>query len=435
MRKLEEIVLDTLNSIDKNFKRKTYLLALSGGSDSVCLLHVLKKLGLTFQAAHCNFNLRGQESDGDERFVRELLKEFGINGFFISFQTTVFAQENKLSIQEAARKLRYNWFDELSVQYKIDYIITAHHQDDLIETTLINLTRGTGVSGLKGIPIRTKNVIRPMLRSSKDVITKYSYDLNINYRHDSSNDSLKYSRNFLRHKIIPNLENVHQNAKKGIVSTIKNMGAIDEYLKEKLREDTEKYVELGDVIKVKNIENLSFYFIFTVLSKYGFTQSQIENVLESVHKGAVFYSKNYSLIKDRGQLLIKSNKENRVRSYTFDSFGRYKEPININFEKTIIGEEDIVFQDNIAWLDATVAKFPFVLRKWKKGDIFQPLGMKGKKKLSDFFTDLKLNSFEKEAIWVLESGGEICWIVGKRLNDSMKITPTTTKIIKVVTKY
>lgn len=434
MRKLEEIVLNTLKSIDQNYSRKTYLLAISGGSDSVCLFHVLKSLGINFQIAHCNFNLRGEESDGDEEFVRSLSKDYTLSGYFTSFQTTSFAKENKLSIQEAARKLRYNWFDELRIQNNIDYIITAHHQDDLIETILINLTRGTGLSGLKGIPIQTGKVIRPMLHATKGDVNSYISDLNINYRQDSSNDSLKYSRNYLRHKIIPALENVHQNAKKGVLSTMQNISSADEYLKEKLKEDTARYVQLGGVIRVKEVNNLSSYFIYTVLTQYGFSKSQTDSIIKSSQKGAVFYSKDYSLIKDEGELLIKKIQEPIIRSYTFDKVGGYKAPIDIGFEKLPIDKSQIVFKEGIAWIDADKVKFPFVLRKWKEGDVFQPLGMKGKKKLSDFFTDLKLNSFEKDDIWVLESEGKICWVVGKRLDESIKITSTTTKVIKVVTK-
>ena len=436
MRTLEESVLKSLRSLDKNYNHKTYLLAVSGGSDSVCLFHVFKALGLRFDVAHCNFNLRGEESEGDEMFVRNLLKDHTVNGYFTTFQTEKYAKEKRLSIQEAARKLRYDWFAEVVKKQKIDYVVTAHHQDDLIETFFINLTRGTGVAGLKGIPKKSRNIIRPMLTVSKEEVEDYLGELQLNYRHDSSNDSLKYSRNFLRHKIIPELDHVHNNAKKGMLATVDNLNSIEEYLSEKLKEDEYNYVEENEaMIQLKELASHSFYFVFHVLSRYGFTKTQVENVIKSTQKGRLFYSNHYRLLKENNQLLIKrNNEENLDKTYSLATFGRYKQPIELAVEVYQGSVDAIVFNENIAWMDASKVRFPLILRRWKEGDCFQPLGLKGKKKLSDFFTDLKLNQFEKEAIWVLESQGEICWVVGKRLGDGVKITANTTKIIKIVTK-
>lgn len=433
MKKLEKKVETSLRGLDDDFRNKTFLLALSGGSDSVCLFHVFKALDIKFEVAHCNFNLRGKESNGDQKFVHNLIKSNSIKGSFIGFQTKEFALENKLSIQDAARKLRYDWFYQLIDEKNIDYIVTAHHQDDLIETSFINLTRGTGIKGLKGIPLKNEKVIRPMLGASKLEINSYLESLKIEYRNDSSNDNVKYSRNFLRHKILPELDNVHQNAKKGILNTLSNLSSIDEYLSEKLKEDCGKYLKIGEVIELQRIDLHSFYFIYYVLSKYGFTKTQVENIIHNSQKGAVFNSSEYRLIKEESSLFIKKNLPHKKTSYTFNKEGVYQDPFSFTIENYNGSNELINFSDSVAWFDACKVEFPFILRKWKEGDVFQPLGMNGKKKLSDFFTDLKLNQFEKEDVWVIESNDKICWIVGKRLSNHVKITPKTTKIIKIVT--
>ncbi len=435
MKTLNKLIVTELGRLDADFRARSYLLAVSGGSDSVCLFHAFKTLGLNFNVAHCNFNLRGEESDGDEAFVRDLIEGRGIGGYFTSFQTATFAKKNKLSIQEAARKLRYDWFESIAQQNRIDYIVTAHHQDDLLETILINLTRGTGISGLKGIPSQSGRVIRPMLNISKQTIDTYIATSSIQYRHDSSNDSLKYSRNFLRHKVIPILDNVHQNAKKGMLSTVENMESVDAYLSQKLNDDSLKFVEEGKVTKVKNITIHSFYFVYHVLSKYGFTKSQVNNIMSSTQKGRLFYSQDFRLLKEEDNLIIQRNEERSLKeNYILDAYGSYQTPFSIAIETYEGNQARIAFSDNVAWIDASKVSFPFILRKWREGDFFQPLGMKGKKKLSDFFIDIKLNQFEKEAVWVLESNGQICWVVGKRLSNEVKISPQTTKVIKIVTK-
>ena len=431
MKQLESLVLSQLIDLDESFKSKKYLLAVSGGSDSICLMNVFYNLNLNFEIAHCNFQLRGEESNGDEDFVRGLSSSLKVKGNFIRFKTKDIAEANKTSIQEEARSLRYNWFKELSKNNSFDYIVTGHHQSDLIETFFINAVRGTGIKGLRSIPLITENIIRPLLNISKELITEYIAESNISYRDDSSNASLKYSRNYLRHKIIPELENVHQNAKKGIVNTIDNLISTEKYLQLKLEEDWGSYVqEIDEEIKIKLIDSVSIFFLLDVVSKYGFNNAQLKGVLNSKQRGSQFFSKTHLMYKEESFLiLVREKKEDEV--VYIINLGSYSEPIKLEVTK----EEPInlKFEPDVAYFDANKIQFPFVLRKWKAGDVFIPFGMKGKKKLSDYFIDLKLSRFEKEQVWVLENNGEICWIVGKRLDNRFKITNKTTKIIKIVT--
>ena len=432
MKKLEQLVASQLSEIDKDFKSKKYLLAVSGGSDSICLMHVYDNLNLNFEIAHCNFQLRGAESDGDEQFVKSLSKSLGTKDNYIQFNTKEISKSNKTSIQEEARALRYNWFKDLARAKSFDYIVTAHHQDDLIETFFINSVRGSGVRGLRSIPLVTENIMRPLLKVSKETIKKYITDSEITYRDDSSNESLKYSRNYLRHKIIPELEHVHQNAKKGITNTICNLIETEKYLQSKLAEDFKNFVkEIGGGIEVELKDGLSNFFLLDVISKYGFNNTQLNNVVNSKQVGRQFFSQTHLMFKKENVLTIVKKLESSQEEYLFDKYGSFETPIQIELvvEKT----KSLEFKPNIAYLDADKVSFPFVLRKWKAGDDFIPFGMKGKKKLSDYFIDIKLSRFEKEQIWILENNGKICWIVGKRLDNRFKVTNKTTKIIKIVT--
>lgn len=433
MNLLEEKVLRQLTELDSACKTKKYLLAVSGGSDSTCLVTIFKQLGLNFEMAHCNFQLRGSESDGDEEFVKELSSKIAVKAHLVRFETRIKAGNNKTSIQEEARSLRYVWFKDLAKQFNFDYIVTAHHQDDLIETFFINTMRGSGIKGLKSIPQVNKNVIRPMLSVSKDEINKYLLDLDINYRNDSSNESLKYSRNYLRHEIIPKLDYVHPNAKKGIVKTIQNIVDAEDYLNHKIEEDKKKLIKVeGGFVKINLDLKPTNFILFTILSEYGFNKTQLINLLETEQKGSIFYSELFMMFKENKSIIISSKVSTDNEFFTFKNFGEYNDPLKISFSEE--NNNDLEFKNNIAYFDTDKVQFPFVLRKWKEGDWFVPFGMKGKKKLSDFFIDLKLNKIEKEAVWILESNNKICWIVGKRIDNRFKVTKKTTKIIKIVTK-
>lgn len=433
MTTLEEKVIAQLQLIDEDFRVKKYLLAASGGSDSSCLIGVFRQLGLCFEVAHCNFKLRGEESDGDELFVKETISQLGSKGHFAQFNTAKIAEKNKTSIQEEARRLRYNWFQELLKENDFDFIVTGHHQDDLIETFFINTVRGSGVKGLRSIPVQNGNVIRPLLTSTKEEVEAYLSVNNICFRHDSSNDSLKYSRNYLRHKIIPGLESVHPNAKKGIIRTINNLANTEQYLIQKLEEDKSRIIDKdGEVVNIKIGKSTPVFLLYNIVSEYGFNSTQLDNLLDVERRGAVFYSSSFVMLKEENSIVISpiNNKEEEV--FVFKNVGTFNTPFNISFFEENL--KDLEFKKNIAYFDADKIKFPFILRKWNNGDRFVPFGMKGGKKISDYFIDLKLNKIEKEQVWVLESNNKICWVVGKRTDERFKVTKSTTKIIKIVTK-
>ena len=432
MHKVEQIILKKLSELDTNFRNKTYLLAVSGGSDSTCLSAIFNKIGVQFSTAHCNFQLRGEESNGDEEFVRTFIKENKIEGHFIRFETKKLALENKSSIQEEARSLRYNWFKQLRTQHHFDYIVTAHHEDDKIETFLINQIRGSGIKGLTSIPINKNKIIRPLLAVSKDEINQYLIENNIAYRNDSSNESLKYSRNYLRHKIIPNLDNVHPNAKKGILKTIANLIETEEYLNLKIAEDKAKIVsKTSDIIKIELSSNPSSFLLYNIVNDYGFNKTHLSDLLNSKQKGKTVLNAKYRMLLDDNSILVSPIAQKNTQEYLITKKGTITTPIHLEISEET-GQTD--FQPNIAYLDANKVSFPFTLRKWRKGDKFIPLGMKGNKKVSDYFIDLKLNQLEKENCWILESNNKICWIVGYRQDERSKIKKDTINYIKIVTK-
>ena len=431
MNELEEKVRDQLSKLDEDYQSKKYLLAASGGSDSTCLIHIFKRLNLDFEIAHCNFQLRGEDSNEDEKFVRDLANQFEVSFNVIKFSTTEIAKENKRSIQEEARFLRYSWFNELVNTNHINYVLTAHHQDDVVETFFINAIRGSGISGLKSIPFLNKNIVRPLLSATKEEINSYLLDFSIAFRIDSSNESLKYSRNYLRHKIIPKLDNVHSNAKKGLLKTIENTAEAEAYLSQKIEEDKKKLVINGSgVVKIRLEENPSIFVLYTIVKEYGFHKAQLISLLDTKQKGSLFYSTSFTMLKENNVIVISNSKSENEKEYQFLAFGDYNSPFNISFSE--VSSKEVDYKTNIAYFDADKVDFPFVLRKWKDGDKFTPFGMKGSKKISDFFIDIKLNRIEKEQVWILENNNKICWIVGKRVDDRFKITKKTTKIIKIV---
>lgn len=430
MNNIETIVLNFLNKLENNAKSKKYLLAVSGGVDSMCLLNVFKNLSLNFEIAHCNFKLRDLESDKDELFIQKISNNYNIKLHTISFETQKIARETKMSIQETARNLRYDWFFKLLKNNNIDYLVTAHHKDDSIETFFINAIRGSGIKGLKSIPKINNNIIRPFTNIFRHEIEEYTKLNNIKYREDSSNKNTKYSRNFLRNKIIPKLDNVHTNARKGIANTIENLTHINDYIENKIKEDKKKHITLKDnKVIIKDTDKIPFYLTYRLLNEYGFNNIQTSNILNTKQKGKVFYSNKYSAIKSYNKIIIEKTVLKAQKKYTFHDFGHYKTPINIKF--TSEKYKNIIFNKNTAYLDADKINFPFTLRKWENGDFFYPLGLKGKKKLSDFFTDIKLNILEKKEIWILESNNDICWILGNRIDDRFKITPNTKRIIRI----
>ena len=443
------------------------LLTVSGGADSIVMAELFHKAGFKFAIAHCNFHLRGEESDYDEAFVRNFAETHKVSFHLMHFQTIEYSKENEMSIEMAARELRYKWFYELAEAEKYRLIATAHHLDDEAETFFINLLRGTGISGLHGIASISSlqsldtniQLIRPMLFLYKQDIVDYCNTNNIAYHEDSSNVSLQYLRNKIRHKILPELKEINPSFHKNLKETIDNLKdteTINNYFINKKRakiisERNDKiYISIS---KLKKLTPIKAY-LFEFLSPYGFNSSVINDIFKSLDSipGKQFLSPTHKLIKDRAFLIItKSDTKNETQ------FIRHKNTItDIPEEVTLIKQNTSEFQvqnlnlniqylklpksdsdqliskeKNIATIDMANLKFPLTLRKWKQGDYFYPYGLNKKKKVSRFLIDEKISMTEKENIYVICSGEAIIWVVGLRIDDRFKITNKTKDIIKI----
>jgi len=425
--------------IDQNlpFLRDSKLLvAISGGIDSVVLAHLLYKLSLNFSLAHCNFKLRFDNSDKDAAFVADLANKLNVPFYSIEFDTYEYAKKDKLSIQMAARDLRYDWFEKLLINKGYDYVLTAHHANDNIETVLINLTRGASLQGLIGIPEVNGNIVRPLLPFTRVAIENFTINNNIIWREDQSNKSTKYFRNKIRHRVVPILEELNPNL-------LDTFNTHLEYLK------TEKYVLDNHFEKVKNevcsqygnllkidIKRLKSYkeykaYLYYMLKEFGFTEwLNIKGLLDS-QSGKQVCSKTHRLIKDRDFLLLEENALHLQYSKIeiSEKTTQIVAPIKLEFElveKTEYSLKDIVY------VAADSLAYPLHLRKKNAGDFFYPFGMKGKKKVSKYFKDEKLSLIEKENSWLLcDANDTIIWIVGRRLDARFSITKTTNKILKI----
>ena len=426
------------NHINTNLsflKEKKLLLAVSGGIDSMVLVNLCHQLQLNFAVAHCNFQLRGNESDEDEMLVIQTCQDGYIPYFLNSFDTLEFAKENKLSIQLAARKLRYDWFYKLMNENGFDYILTAHHLDDSLETFLINFTRGSGLDGLTGIPEQNDKIVRPLLIFSRNEIETFAQENNIAWREDSSNASDKYLRNKLRHDVIPILKELNPSLLSSFENTIKNLkqsqSLVDDaskmvYEKVVFEEENQIVFDLDLLLEYQNYQA----YLFSWLSDFGFTDWDSVYDLVSAQSGKQVMSISHVLLKNRNTLLLFPRKENSEEViYPIDKGqNEVKVPLNLTF----CNVSDISVQStNAIFVDEEKLQFPLTIRKWKEGDFFQPFGMNGKKKVSKFFKDEKFSMLEKSDIWLLCSNDKIVWIIGKRQDDRFKITETTTKIIQI----
>lgn len=434
-----------LQHITKEFpflKDKKLLIAISGGIDSVVLTHLFYELEYSISLAHCNFRLRGKESDGDEAFVEDLAKKFDIPVFIKKFDTLRFASDEKLSVQLAARKLRYDWFNKLLQQKQYDYLLTAHHADDAVETYLINLSRGTGLDGLTGIPKQNGKIIRPLLPFSREQIEKYAKEQNIDWREDSTNEETKYLRNKIRHKIIPILKELNPNFLNGFSKTQDNLQGIrviaddriEEVSKDVISESADKSVIQFNIEKLKELSNPKAY-LFEMLKQYGFTEwNDVENLLNT-QSGKYVYSNSHKLLKDREFLLLSKI----IDSISEAVFFIEKDNLFLKTEKIALKITEIdkaisslkSLPSTSILIDKDLLKFPLIVRKWKEGDYFYPFGMKGKKKISKYFKDQKISNFEKENSWLLCSENDIVWVVGQRSDDRFKITDKTKHIVQI----
>ena len=428
-----------LSLLTANAARQKFLLAVSGGVDSMMMAELFKAAGLKFAIAHCNFGLRGKESDGDEDFVKDYAVKHTAHCFTKRFDTKKYAAKHRVSIQMAARELRYRWLNELREKHKFDFISIAHNSDDVIETFFINLIRGTGIAGLHGIAAQHEHIIRPMLPFSRKEIEDYAQTIHLTWREDSSNAGDKYERNKIRHHLIPLLEEIAPHARKAIQHTIENLRGVEHLylntIQKELKEIThhkngESYISIPLLKKTA----LPALYIYEATRPYGFNYIQAKEIAESLDKqsGKRFFSSAHRITKDRNHLIMevipakKAPKTYKVTPKTkiisIDSF-------DINFSTMAVPKG---FKPPVSGLTACLdygrLKFPLTIRKWKMGDKFHPLGMNKQKKVSDFFIDLKIPVPEKENTLVLVSGNEIAWIIGRRIDNRYKITQATKKL-------
>ena len=423
--------------IEQNFaqlKDKKLLLAVSGGVDSMVLLDLFYKLRYDICVVHCNFQLRGKESDADELLVREICQDGYIPYFINSFDTLEFAKENKLSIQLAARKLRYDWFQEL-LSLGFDYVLTAHHLDDNVETFLINFTRGTGLEGLTGIPVQNENIIRPLLPFSRDEIENYAIDNKIQWREDSSNASDKYFRNKLRHNIVPTLKELNTGFLDSFQNTLHHLQQAESLVNDASKLVFEKVVkEKGNQLEIHLKTLLEFQnykaYLFQWLKSYGFSAWNDIYDLVDAQSGKQVFSETHVLLKDREKIILSERKPiNKSEVFIIESIEcKVNIPLKLIFSRFSGGKH---VNANCIFVDEDKINFPLIIRKWQEGDYFYPAGMNGKKKLSKYFKDEKYSLLDKENQWLLCSEDQIIWVIGKRADQRFIATETTQQNIKI----
>jgi len=417
---------------------KTYLLAISGGMDSVVLSYLMRLAKIKFILAHCNFRLRGEESDGDEAFVRDWGKKIGAEVVVRYFDTLEYAQKEGISTQMAARDLRYHWFDSLVKERNLDGVAVAHHLDDQIETVLLNLMRGTGIEGLYGMAEKREKIIRPLLNFSKKELQAYASSVPITWREDSSNAKDVYKRNYLRNRVLPLIEENDEKAvglMKMSFDRVKDTGrAFFHFFKDWMDHHLEvsDHYQMLPIAKLKQIpgyKSLIYYW----LKDHGFNYFQAEDIAESIMSevsGKLFYSRSAQLNIDRDYLILGigaelvSSKHLNPEDKTFTVNGK-------TFSVSIASLFQIDTRPFNAMLDLDSLSFPLEIRNWTEGDRFKPLGMKNYKKVSDFLIDLKIPLIQKNGIKLLCSGGEIAWIIGLRVDDRFKVTPVTRAVLHI----
>jgi tRNA(Ile)-lysidine synthase len=441
---LQQLFIESVKNIDLFSPKDKLLLAVSGGVDSVVLCELCKRAGYDFEIAHCNFQLRGEESERDELFVRSLGDKYKMDVKVKKFATEKFAAENKLSIQEAARVLRYEWFEEIlsarnSVAGARNYVLTAHHADDNAETVLMNFCRGTGLHGLTGIPVSYGNIKRPLLNFTKNELLNFAKENMLWFVEDSSNHSSKYTRNLFRNEIIPAISKVYPHVKENLADNILRFQEIEKLYKLAVNGIKKKLVkEKGREwhIPVKQLMDYNNRaLIYEIIAEFGFTEKQIDEVVKLSESESGKYidspAFNYRLIRHRHWFII--SPVNSAESSTIiieeNNTTVLFEEGTLQIERT--GNQQPTTDNQVACLDAKKISFPLILRKWKQGDYFYPLGMKKKKKLSRFFIDQKLSKTEKERSWVIETDKKIIWVVGRRIDERFKVTDKTKSVIQI----
>jgi tRNA(Ile)-lysidine synthase len=406
-------------------------LAISGGIDSICLADLLIRSGYNIEFAHCNFNLRGKESDEDLAFVQQLAAKYKVPFHTASFSTDQYATEEKISVQMAAREQRYNWLEKKRKNISADYIAVAHNYDDNIETFLINIIRGTGIKGMLGIKNKNKHVVRPLIFATRNMIINYVKKYSLEYREDSSNISDKYLRNKIRHNLVPLLKEMNPSISKTISREIEILDKVYHIYKNSIQSDLDRIIiknKVGFKILKSHLAALSTpeVYIYEIFHRYGF--NDIDSITRAINKGSGlrFFSSSHQLLIDREYLFLEPIDDSIQESCCIEkNIACIDAPLKMQFAISDLLSYDS--NQDIAYLDKDKLIFPLKIRKWEDGDKFIPLGMDSFKKISDFFIDIKLDVLSKEKVFILCSGKDIVWIIGYRIDDRYKITSKTKK--------
>ena len=418
------------------------LLTVSGGVDSMVMLSLFVRSGYDVGVAHCNFQLRGRESEEDEVSVAEAAKAYGVPSYNIRFDTVAEMERTGDSMEMAARRLRYNWFAQLCVEYGYTVVATAHHADDSIETFFINLLRGTGLRGLTGISVVNGRIIRPLLFASRREILDYAHANGIGFREDSSNRSTKYLRNKIRLGLVPRIREINPHFTGVMGRNIQHLTEAQLFIDhgiERIREEVESQREGLIVIDPEKIDKAfpESFVIYEILNAYGFKSDVVEALCNSLRQGTSgkrFYSREYVGYTDRGKIILSKIGEEDDCAVTLDAgMDRvYCGNSVLYVERFDIDNIDTLHQpDNVALIDADRLHFPLEVRRWRDGDAFVPLGMTGHKKVSDMLVDLKVPVAEKRRQFVLLNDGEIVWLIGRRIDDRYRITSTTENVLRI----
>lgn len=425
--------------IEQNFPELFHcktIVAVSGGVDSMVLLHLFQALNLNIAVAHCNFQLRDKESNLDEYLVDEYCLENNINIHIKHFNTIEYTNQHKVSIQVAARELRYDWFDELCKEFGYSFVATAHHLDDQAETFLIHFTRGTGIDGLLGIPERNGKVVRPLLPFSREEIENYAVENGVLWHEDASNQTTKYLRNKIRHLVVPVLKEENDHFLHSFQNTLEHLKQTQFLATEALKHFKQECVLIQtDVVKVDLSKALRFqgyfHYLCAFFKDFGFTSRlEIEKITQA-DSGKLLKNDKFTLLKNRNEFIIKENIIKYNCEYIINSTkDLINAPILLSFSEVSCVEA--VSDKNTIFVDTNLLKFPLVLRKPQIGETFVPIGMRGRKKISKFFKDEKFSMFQKETAWVLVNADEqVVWVVGHRADDRFKVTENTNKVYKI----
>ena len=418
-------------------RSQSVLIGVSGGVDSVVLCELMFQKNVKFAIAHCNFGLRGGESDGDDIFVASLAEKYDVDHHRVFFDTKLEAQKERVSIQMAARSLRFQWFDKIAKENNYDVIAVATHLNDDVETLFINLIRGTGLSGLTGIRPKNGKIVRPLLFATRKEILEFAKTQNLSWREDSSNADTKYVRNKIRHEVIPVLKELNPNIESVFADNISRFKEVESFLEQyigNLKKELIRSDDTADYIVIKRLmkESHPRLILLNVLSEYGFNASQCSDIIQAIGgiSGKLVIAPAYRLLVDREYLIVQSTQvKKELEEVQIDAHQKLLEsPLQLKFQILDRSDFEIIKDDSVACLDFKSLKFPLTLRKWKEGDWFVPLGMHGKKKISDFLINKKTSLYKKQNTWVLLSEGQIVWVVGQRVDNRFKVENQSKKV-------